>query len=266
MRRALVVLLVVMSGFAASGASHTQAVGPGPVDPRLFVIGDSVIVGARATLAQSLPGWQVNVFSEEGFSTLAAPAVINGSRPLIGEVVVVGLGNNDAGNPATFGQRIDAVMRSLPGVQRVIWVNLRRFRDFVPALDAQLTAATARWPNLDIADWDARATPDPSLVYADGLHLTPAGEAAMSTLISQHLDAYVRSRIAASTTTTVTTLPPATTRPSAPPHAPRHRDDPGLGGPVAGAIGIGIGVLIAVGLTVRAVRRRRARRVPWTAP
>ena len=58
----------------------------------------------------------------------------------------MGLGNNDAGNPVTFGQRIDAVMQSLPGVRRVIWVNLRQFRAFVPSLNVQLVAATTRWP------------------------------------------------------------------------------------------------------------------------
>ena len=253
-------LLVVGVVLAGPGGARAQTSGPGPVDPRLFVIGDSVIVGVRATLAQRLAGWQVNVYAQEGFSTLAAPSVINASRALIGEVVVVGLGNNDAGNPATFGQRVDAVMQALPGVRRVIWVNLRRFRAFVPALDAQLTAATARWPNLEIADWDTRATPDPSLVYADGLHLTPAGQAAMAELIAQHLGAYVRSRTPASTaTTTTTTVGSSRRRHHARPRAPA-RDDTVLGLPVAAVAGIGAGALALVILTLVGLRSRRRRR------
>lgn len=258
MRRILASLLVVLGAFAATYPAAAQTTGPGPVDPRLFVIGDSVIVGARATIAQRLPGWQVNVYSQEGFSTLAAPSVINASRPLIGEVVVVGLGDNDAGDPATFGHRIDAVMQALPGVKRVIWVNLRRFRDFVPSLNAQLAAAAAHWPNLDIADWDTRATPDPSLVYADGLHLTPTGQAAMAELIAQHLDAYVRSRAPASTTTAVTQ--PAPAWPAARrPAAPRHRDSGAF--PWWAGVGIGLGAVLAITLGVLVIRARR-RRVP----
>jgi lysophospholipase L1-like esterase len=260
-------LLVVVVALAGPGVARAQTGGPGPVDPRLFVIGDSVIVGVQATLAQRLAGWHVNVYAQESFSTLAAPAVINASRALIGEVVVVGLGNNDAGNPVTFGQRIDAVMQSLPGVRRVIWVNLRRFRDFVPALDAQLAAATTRWPNLEIADWDTRATPDPSLVYADGLHLTPAGQAAMAELIAQHLDAYVRSRAPVSTSSTTTTTVASAPRR----HHARHRlrpDDRVLGLPADAALGIGAGALALVILivTVVGLRRRRRRRLVWTAP
>jgi lysophospholipase L1-like esterase len=264
-------LLVVVGALAGPGVARAQTGGPGPVDPRLFVIGDSVIVGVQATLAQRLAGWHVNVYAQEGFSTLAAPSVINASRALIGEVVVVGLGNNDAGNPVTFGQRIDAVMQSLPGVRRVIWVNLRRFRAFVPALNLQLAAATTRWPNLEIADWDTRATPDPSLVYTDGLHLTPAGQTAMAELIAQHLDTYVRSRTPASTSTTTTTVPTAPRR-----HHARHRspppDDRVLGLPVDAVVGIGAGALAlvivivtVVGLRLRRRRRRLARTAPFTS-
>jgi hypothetical protein len=262
-RRVLGSLLVVLVSVAAPSAARAQTGGPGPVDPRLFVIGDSVILGVRDTLAPSLPGWQVNVFAQEGFSTLAAPQVINASRPLIGEVVVVGLGNNDAGNPATFAQRIDGVMQVLPGVRRVIWVNLRRFRAFVPALDAELSAATARWPNLEIADWDARATPDPSLVYADGLHLTPGGQAAMAQLIAQHLDAYVRSRTSTSTSST-TVAPSATRRASRHPSPGRAPGDPGLS--VAAIAGIGAGALLVAGIVLFWWGSRRRRRITATTP
>jgi hypothetical protein len=267
-RWALVALVFVLGVCTGSGATDAQTGAPGPVDPRLFVIGDSVIVGASATITQRLPGWRVSVYAQEGFSTLAAPSVIAASGPLIGEVVVVGLGNNDAGNPATFAGRIDGVMRSLPGVRRVIWVNLRRFRDFVPALDAELANAPARWPNLEIADWDARATPDPSLVYGDGLHLTPAGQAAMAELIAQHLDAYVRSRTPASTTTTTTTVtrPPSSDRVPRRQHGSRHRRGPDSGVPVYPTVGIGVTALLAVAITGARVRARRARRAPTAAP
>ncbi len=69
------------------------------------MVGDSVLLGAHDTLVARLAGWTVTVSAREGFSTLAAPSIINANRPNVGEVAVVALGNNDAGNPVTFGQR-----------------------------------------------------------------------------------------------------------------------------------------------------------------
>ena len=37
-------------------------------------------------------------------------------------------------------------------------------------------AAAARYPNLDVADWNAAVGTNPAFVYSDGIHLTPAGQ------------------------------------------------------------------------------------------
>jgi hypothetical protein len=202
--------LLACLGLLVAGVTPTPARAqvPAGVDPRLFVIGDSVLLGAQDAIVARMTGWQVNVYAQEGLSTLAAPRIINASRPLIGEVVVVALGNNDAGNPVTFGQRVDGVMQAIGPARRVIWVNLRSFASFSPAFDQQLTAAATRWPTLDIADWSTTGA-DPSLVYRDGLHLTPPGRTVMAQLIATHVSAYVQQRLAASTTTTTTTTTPA---------------------------------------------------------
>lgn len=247
-------------GAGALAAKPARAQTPGPVDPRLFVIGDSVLLGAQPAVVARLPGWTVTVYAQEGLSTLAAPAIIAANRPNVGEVAVIALGNNDRGNPVTFGQRIDGVMQALSGTRRVIWINLRQFASWVPAMNAQLQAATTRWPNLEIADWDARATPDPALVYADGLHLTPAGAAAMAELIAEHLGSYVQQREAAATTTTTstTTATPATTRRSHPRRGHANRLHASSTLPVALAALAGALVVAVIGFGV--TRRIRARR------
>jgi len=176
------------------------------------VIGDSVMLGARDALVAELSGWSVTVWAQEGLSTLGAASIVTASRAAIGDVVVVALGNNDAGNPATFGQRIDSIMQAIGPVPRVIWVNLRTFASWVPAMNQQLVLAQSRWPNLVIADWNSVATPNPGYVYGDGLHLTPAGQTAMAQLVGQQVDAFVHTRSAASSTTT-TTPASTTTRP-----------------------------------------------------
>jgi hypothetical protein len=248
--------LLIVGTVAAStaGVNRAQAQTPGPVDPRLLVIGDSVLLGAHDALVARLPGWAVTVYAQEGLSTLAAPSIITANRPNVGEVAVVALGNNDQGNPITFGQRIDGVMQALSGTRQVIWVNLRQFASWVPAMDAQLQAATARWPNLEIADWNGRAAPNPALVYADGLHLTPSGAAAMAELIAEHLGAYVQQREQATATTTTT--PPSTRR-----TAPRHHATHGSTSSSAWRVILAAvaGGLIVGGVLAATTRKARAR-------
>jgi hypothetical protein len=249
-----VAALVLAAGLLTAGGPARAQVPPG-VDPRLFVIGDSVMLGAHDAIAARMTGWSLTFYAVEGLSTLAAPSIIAASRPAIGEVAVAALGNNDAGNPATFAQRVDSVMQAFGPIRRVIWVNLRSFASWTPALDQQLTAAATRWPNLVVADWNTRSATDPTLVYGDGLHLTPGGQAAMADLVAGQVSTYVQQRLAATTTTTTTTA----ARPASPPrrraaHRPTHRRRelvPWIGG----AVGV-----VVLGGTLSWTRRRRRRR------
>jgi lysophospholipase L1-like esterase len=220
MRRVLCTLAVLAAVLVAAGpvvaspgasAAVRRAV-PG-VDPRVFVIGDSVILGAHDDLLARLAGWQVTFIAKESFFTWQAPAAIRAYHPTVGDITIVALGNNDGEDPGLFANEIDQVMGALGPVRKVLWVNLRQFRPWVPAANAQLVAATQRYANLEIVDWDARATPDPSLVYADGLHLNPAGRAAMADLIGQRFDAAVAQL-------TAPPPPPPTLAPATPPPTP----------------------------------------------
>jgi len=266
MRRALSVpalvvaaLVVMLAGSfagagdagAAPGAPARVAAAPPGVDPRVFVIGDSVILGAHDALVGRLAGWQVTFIAKVSFFTWQAPAAIAAYRPAVGDISVVALGNNDGADPGLFAREIDQVMAAFGPVRKVLWVNLRQFRPWVPAANAQLVAATARYPNLEVVDWDTRATPDPSLVYTDGLHLTGAGQAAMASLVGERVDAAAAQLAAPPTTapppTVAAASAPATT---APPPAGRPRAqrtlrallDP-LGMPVAPAAAVDSPVL-----------------------
>jgi hypothetical protein len=89
-------------------------------------------------------------------------------------------------------------MAHVGDVRRVFWVNLRNAREWVPAANADLVAATARWPNLRIIDWDARSSADPWLTYADGLHLNPYGQVVMVEVVGAALGRYAIERKVAS--------------------------------------------------------------------
>ena len=248
--------LLLVLALALVGPPSARAQVPAGVDPRLFVIGDSVLLGAENAIAAREAGWQVAVYAQEGLSTLGAASVITAHKASIGDLVVVALGNNDAGNPQTFGHRIDGVMQAIGPIRRVVWVNLRQFASWTPAMNLQLVAATARWPNLVIADWNGRATPNPGLVYGDGLHLTPAGQAAMAALVAEQVSAFAQ-QVSPSTSTSTTTTTAATARRRRPARRRRAARDPNDDWVwvAAGAAGVALVILV---LAIRPRRRRRA--------
>jgi hypothetical protein len=83
------------------------------------------------------------------------------------------------------------------GAEHVFWLTLREpplgehgvvsvweqsgIANHYPAANAQLRAATTRWRQLALADWNAVAG-GPGLTW-DGLHVTPAGASAMADLL-----------------------------------------------------------------------------------
>jgi hypothetical protein len=207
---------VVLTGGGAGAGSGTARARPNPTTPpptqppldrRVVIIGDSVILGARNDLYARLgyAGWNITAFAaEESFFTFDAPALIDRLRPYMGEVVVIELGANDGADPWQFVATVNTVMTHLEGIPRVYWVNMRHSRRWVPAANSVIAAAATRYPTLRVIDWDARSTPDPFTVYSDGLHLPPYGRAAMAEVVAVALDGYIAER-----TTPPTTAPPA---------------------------------------------------------
>jgi hypothetical protein len=156
-------------------------------DRRLFVIGDSVMVGAQSAVVGGLPSWQVTVVAEVGLSLLGSASMVQARRGEIGEVAVVELGANDGLDPAVFRQRVDAMMEALAGVPLVLWVDQPAFEAGRAALDAELDAAAATHPNLRVIDWSAQVAARPDYVGPDGLHLSPAGAQALTNAIGTEL-------------------------------------------------------------------------------
>jgi hypothetical protein len=111
-------------------------------------------------------------------------------------VVVIALGANDGSDPWRFAATINEVMARLHDVPRVFWVNMRQFRSWVPAANHEIAAATTRFPNLRLIDWDGRSTLDPFTVYSDGVHLPPYGRAVMAEVVAVALDTYIAERTA----------------------------------------------------------------------
>ena len=146
---------------------------------------------------------QATVDAVEDRSLLGAIGLFQNAGPALGDVVVLDLGYNDASDPAVFRERIDGAMSALAGAKHVIWLNQHDWGPGRAGMNAELAAAATRYPTLEVVDWNAEVIAHPDDVYADAIHLTPAGQTAMATLVRQHYDRYVASL-----------TPPTTTRPT----------------------------------------------------
>jgi hypothetical protein len=100
----------------------------------------------------------------------------------VGDTVVIDVGYNDY--VSRYSRDVDRVMRALRsrGVDTVVWVNLREVRPEYRKMNAIIRAKRARWPELRIADWNARSKGRPWFAD-DGLHLNHSGAWGLAKLI-----------------------------------------------------------------------------------
>lgn len=197
MRRLLAALVAtaIVVPFALMGPRPASAAGD-----RVFVITDSVVLGAVPAIRSAFAGWQVDVVGRQGLFANDAAELAWASRAAIGDEVVVAVGYNyPVWNPPLFDAWIDQMLGRLTaaGATRVHWVTLRSPVAGVdgivsvweqtgialryPEANAQLRAAMARWPQLSLADW-ATVGAGPGLTW-DGIHLNPTGAAKMAALL-----------------------------------------------------------------------------------
>jgi hypothetical protein len=258
------VIGLVVTGPGVAGAGVPAQVGPRPV----YVVGDSVMLGAETAVVAALAPVPVTVDAQQSRSLLGAVSLLQQHRPEMGDVVVVALGTNDGTDPAEFARRVDLVMGALQGLPHVLWVNQRVFAPGRAQLDAELTAASGRYPNLRVLDWNAVVDANPATVGPDGIHLTDAGKAAMANLVA----GAVRDALAPPTTTTIAspvTAPPVTGAPGpgvsvSPARADRgaSRRLPPNGFPYAPVL-VGAAVAMVVAGFVLTRVPRRGREIPF---
>jgi hypothetical protein len=79
-------------------------------------------------------------------------------------------------------------------VRRVIWLNVRENRPERRDVNNALDAATQRWGNLEIADWNDVSLAHTGVFLPDGHHLLPAGGRLMGSLMAQRLDSYAANK------------------------------------------------------------------------
>lgn len=157
---------------------------PTPRPPsRVTAVGDSVMLGAAAELAQAIP----NLDLDAEVSRRAAPAIdilrMRRDAGQLGEVVVIHIGNN---GPLS-AEQFDELMQVLTGVPRVIVVNVKAPRAWESHNNDILSAGLQRYPNAALVDWQRASSDRPELFWGDGIHLWSEGARFYTELITAQL-------------------------------------------------------------------------------
>jgi len=161
-------------------ASRPPALGPGAAT--VYVVGDSVILGAQSTVPPTLVGWSVTFDAKESRSIYAGQSLLQGPEAQAARVVVIHLCTN-WGNPSGFGDQLDRAMAAIPNAQRVVLVTCTEWHPATPAANADIRAAATRYPSVVVADW-AAISGTAGYTYSDGLHLKAAGAQALADLVA----------------------------------------------------------------------------------
>jgi lysophospholipase L1-like esterase len=220
-RRAVALLLAVAAAGPVAAMAQPGAVGA--QQRRVVVVGDSVILGARAPMTEAFldRGWDVTFDAAVSRSTAEGFAAIESHRPVLTDTLVVSLGANDAGDTSTFRRRAQAILDATAGVPHVVWVTIREVRGYYGPANQAVREVAAGRPNVTVLDWHAATAGATDLTAGDGLHLNGAGATRMTQLV---IDAVIaRTTVAtpappppttAPTTTAPTTTAPTTTAPT----------------------------------------------------
>lgn len=194
----------------------------------VLVVGDSLTFGANyfgklAVKAQGTKIWtNVVLDAKNGRKATVGAKVIANRLTSATTAIVVALGTNDmiSKSQAWYPRyAIDTVMEQAAGLP-VLWVNLEfsqtgraDWRTRAVRFNRALKAATSRYPNLVIADWNKFFTPKgQSRFVADGIHLSVTGYKTRTTYFINQMKLFGR-RIVDATTTTTTTTSTTTTVP-----------------------------------------------------
>ena len=148
----------------------------------VYAVGESVMLGAAPILQAA--GLNVSAaVSRQGRNMVDVVAKLRASH-VLGKVVIIQTGTNGPVDDSVFA----ALMQLLPpdATPKVVFLTVHAPRSWVPANNMRIRALPAKYPNVQVLDWDkAAAKIQDQLSYADGgIHLaTPVAKQFYANLI-----------------------------------------------------------------------------------
>jgi peptidoglycan/LPS O-acetylase OafA/YrhL len=171
---------------AASSASATPSssvAGPGDSNQngRLSGIGDSVMLGARSTLKDVIPGTKVDAAVSRFPGAFIGRLKRYVDKDQLAPVVVLHPGTNGVLPEAMMRQMLD-ILKDTP---RVVVVNDNMPRSWRTPNNDVIDKVVPDYQNAVIADWYAASKDHPEYFASDGIHLTTKGAKAYAKLIKK---------------------------------------------------------------------------------
>jgi hypothetical protein len=196
---------------------------PPPPPPPVYIsaanvtaIGDSVMLGTVPQLSAAIAG--ISIDAQVGRQFYTSAATLSGWRDagLLGDVVVVHLGNNGFFKSNHF----DQMMSVLADVRLVVFVNLTVTQEWEGANNAVLVDGVSRYANAVLADWHSASAGQPDLFYSDHTHLRPPGAQVYANLVASVIAAHPPPTPTPEPTPPPTPTPASTAAPTTPAATP----------------------------------------------
>jgi len=138
--------------------------------PKLWVAGDSVILGIRNTLAQNSPIGLIN--ARVGRQAAELIKVLRHDKSAMQDSpLILDLGNN---NRLTRDE-VSTVFEVVKDQPQIIVVNTAVPRSWRDPNNALIAEFAIQYPNATVVDWNAISAGHPEYFGPDGVHLVPAG-------------------------------------------------------------------------------------------
>ncbi|MEN9725741.1 MAG: hypothetical protein RL434_107 [Pseudomonadota bacterium] len=154
-----------------TGNEITVPVSP---DETLTAVGDSVLLGARQHLEQTLPRAQTDAEIGRQAAALLVRLRALKENNLLAGTVMLHLGTNGY----VTEKQLREALETLGDRERIILVNARAPRRWVEENNLLMSRVVAEYPNAVLADWAGLADDHPEYFVSDGIHLSQAGKRA----------------------------------------------------------------------------------------
>jgi hypothetical protein len=152
-------------------------------DGRVFAVGDSVLLGAKDSLSETVGGWDLYVDARVSRRFPEGIDVLRQNRAALGQVVVVVLGHNYGGGGKVYGY-LDEIMAETSRTQRVVMVTVAEWSPAQVEVNRAIRSLPNVHRNVVVADWQAVTAANPQFLAGDRVHLTGAGRVALANLIA----------------------------------------------------------------------------------
>lgn len=145
----------------------------------VFLLGDSVMVGATDELVKRLPNASLD--SQVGRQLSKGIQILNERKAnnTLSDTVIIHLGNNSPINQ----HQIDDLVSLLTEKRKLVFVNLKLPRNYESANNQLLNEAAKKHPNIRIVDWHTRSMNAENVFGKDGIHLLGNGAKLYAELI-----------------------------------------------------------------------------------